>query len=179
MRTLYSKYHKEKNRGFKDREFREECESAAGCALPEIFYDYVATVKEIDYPKYFAYAGLEIDVTPQEMPGVFFGAATRTQDGNLTISSVEWDSPAQKGGLSAQDEILVLDGIRATARTLERSLNAKKPGDKIRVLIARRGVIQEKEVVLEEKKERSFHIRPMSDPNPLQTSILEDWLKDF
>ncbi len=179
MRTLYSKYHKEKNRGFKDREFREECESAAGCALPEIFDDYVATVKEIDYPKYFAYAGLEIDVTPQEVPGVFFGAATRAQDGNLTISSVEWDSPAQKGGLSAQDEILALDGIRATARTLERSLNAKKPGDRIRVLIARRGVIQEEEVVLGEKKERSFHIRPMSDPNPLQTSILEDWLKDF
>ena len=178
MRTLYEKFHKEKNRGFTDREFREECENAAGCALSEIFDDYVTTVKEIDYPKYFAYAGLEIDVAPKEQPGVFFGAATRTQDGNLTISSVEWDSPAQQGGLSAQDEILALDGVRATERTLALALNAKKPGDRIRVLIARRGMIQEKEVVLAKKTERSFRIRPMSDPGPLQAAILADWLRD-
>lgn len=178
MRTLYEKFHKEKNRGFTDREFREECENAAGCALSEIFDDYVTTVKEIDYPKYFAYAGLEIDVAPKEQPGVFFGAATRTQDGNLTISSVEWDSPAQQGGLSAQDEILALDGVRATERTLALALNAKKPGDRIRVLIARRGMIQEKEVVLAKKTERSFRIRPMSDPDPLQAAILADWLRD-
>jgi len=178
MRTLYDNYHKEKNRGFTDREFREECEGAAGCPLPEIFDDYVATVKEIDYPKYFAYAGLEIDVTPQEKSGVFFGAATRAQDGNLTISNVEWDSPAQQGGLSAQDEILALDGVRATARTLDRVLEAKKQGDKIRVLIARRGQVQEKDVVLGTKTERSFRIRPMSNPNPLQAAILEDWLRD-
>jgi len=178
MQILYEKFHKEKKRGFTDREFREECEDAAGCTLSEIFDDYVATVKEIDYPEYFAYAGLEIDVTPKEQPGVFFGAATRTQDGNLIISSVEWDSPAQKGGLSAQDEILALDGVRASARTLARFLDAKKPGDKIRVLIERRGMIQEKEVVLATKTERSFRIRPMSDPNPLQAAILANWLRD-
>jgi len=177
MRTLYKKFYKEKKRGFTDLEFREECEDAAGCMLSEIFDDYVATVKEIDYPKYFAYAGLEIDVTPKELPGVFFGAATRAQDGNLIISSVEWDSPAQQGGLSAQDEILALDGVRASARTLGRFLDAKKPGDRIRVLIQRRGMIQEKEIVLATKTERDFRIRPMSDPNPLQTAILADWLR--
>ena len=178
MRTLYEKFYKEKKLGFTDREFREECEDAAGCALPKIFDDYVATVKEFDYPKYFAYAGLEIDVKPEEQPGVFFGAAAREQDGNLIISSVEWDSPAQQGGLSAQDEILALDGIRATPRTLDRCLDAKKPGDRVRVLISRRGMIQEKEVLLAEKKERSFRIRPMSAPDPLQAAILSDWLRD-
>jgi hypothetical protein len=40
-------------------------------------------------------------------------------------------------------------------------------------------MLQEKEVVLGGKKERSFRIRPMSDPNPLQALILEDWLKDL
>ena len=178
MRTLYGKFHKEKKRGFTDREFREVCEEAAGCGLSEIFDDYAATVKEIDYPKYFAYAGLEIDVTPRKLPGVFFGASTRTEDGNLIISSVEWNSPAQQGGLSAQDEIFALDGLRATARTLDRFFDAKKPGDRICVLIARRGMIQEKEIVLTAKTERSFRIRPMPDPDPLQAAILADWLRD-
>ena len=177
MRTLYTKYHKRMQRGFTDREFREECESAAGCPLPEIFDVYVPTVKDIDYPKYFAYAGLEIDVTAQALPGAFFGAVTRDQDGKLMVSSVEWDSPAMDGGMSAQDEILALDGVRADPRSLDRWLSSKKPGDDVRILIARRGLVREFQVTLGTKRERSFRIRPLDSLDPLQAEILEDWLK--
>ncbi|MFC2168260.1 hypothetical protein ACFLRW_04680 [Acidobacteriota bacterium] len=76
MRTLYEKYHKEQNRGFLDAEFCQECESAAGCPLPEIFDIYASTVQDIDYAKYLAYAGLEIDVNYGEQPGIFFGVET-------------------------------------------------------------------------------------------------------
>lgn len=178
MRTLYQKYYKEKKRGFTDKEFRQECESASGCPLTEIFDVYAFTVKDIDYPKYFAYAGLEIDVTPRELPGVFFGAATRDQNGILVISSVEWDSPASHAGLSARDEILALDGIRATSRTMDEILNSRKPGDKVRVLLSSRNMIREFEVVLGKKMERSFHIKPLTNPNQLQSAILKDWLRD-
>lgn len=178
MRALYWKYHKEKNSGFTDQEFREECESAAGRPLPEIFDLYASTTKEIDYPKYFAYAGLEIDVTPQELPGVFFGADTRSQGENLLISSVEWDSPAQRGGLSARDEILALDGVRVASRTMDRILDSKKQGDKVRVLFSRRNIIHEVEVTLGKKVERRFKIRQIENPDPLQSAILKDWLKE-
>lgn len=67
MRTLYRDYFKSRNRGFTDQEFREACEKAAGCSLAE-FFDYVYTTHEIDYAKYLAYAGLAIDLTPQEPP---------------------------------------------------------------------------------------------------------------
>jgi predicted metalloprotease with PDZ domain len=178
MRTLYVKYYKEKNRGFTDQEFRTECEIAAGCSLSEIFDIYVSTTKEIDYPKYFAYAGLEIDAIPKEVAGAFFGAETRDQDGNLMISRVEWDSPAQHGGLSARDEILALDGTRITARTLTQFLGNKKAGDRIKALIFRRNAIQEVEVILGKKMKRSFDIRPLENPGPLQSAILQDWLKE-
>jgi predicted metalloprotease with PDZ domain len=178
MRTLYWKYYKEMKRGFTDEEFRRECESAAGCPLPEIFDVYASTTGDIDYPKYFALAGLEIDVTPKELPGAFLGAATQTQDGNLVISSVEWDSPAQRGGLSARDEVLALDGIRANARSIDQVLESKKPGDTVRILLARRGTIREVEVTLGKKTERSFQIKPVVDPTPLQSAVLGDWLRE-
>lgn len=177
MRALYTKYHKQMRRGFTDQEFREECENAAGCALPEIFDVYVPTVEEIDYPKYFAYAGLAIDVTPEALPGAFFGASAREQNGRLMVSSVEWDSPAMDGGLSAQDEILALDGVRADSRLLERWLRSKQPGEVARILIARRGLVREFQVTLETKKERSFRIHPLESPDPLQAQILQGWLK--
>ena len=65
MRTLYQDFNKKRNRGFTDAEFREVCEKAAGCSLAE-FFDYVYTTNPIDYAKYLGYAGLKIDLTPQE-----------------------------------------------------------------------------------------------------------------
>ena len=178
MRTLYEKYHVEKNRGFLDSEFRHECESAAGCPLPEIFDIYASTVQDIDYTKYFAYAGLEIDVNYQEQPGVFFGASTRAQGESVVISSVEWDSPAWNGGLSAQDEILMVDGQKASSTSIENFLSTKKPGDKLQVLVSRRNRDLEVEVILQPKMERNFSIKPLPSPNPLQSRILEDWLRE-
>ena len=176
MRALYRKYYKQERRGFTDREFREECESTAGCPLSEIFDVYVPTVSEIDYPKYFAYAGLAIDVTPEALPGAFFGASTSEQDGRLMVSSVEWGSPAMKGGLSAQDEILALNGIRTNSRSLERLIRSKQAGERLRVLLARRGRLQELEIKLGTRKERSFRISFLDSPDPLQAAILKDWL---
>lgn len=178
MRTLYFEYYKKKKRGFTDAEFRDECERAAGCPLPEIFDAYVPTVQDIDYAKYFAYAGLEIDTNYRELPGGFFGASTREQGGGLSITSVERDSPAWEGGLSARDEILSVDGKKATGKSLQDALGLKKPGDSLRIVVSRRGQRREIEVVLSKKTERSFQIKPMSDPNPLQLKIFDDWLRN-
>lgn len=178
MRTLYFDYHKEKERGFTDAEFRAECESAAGCPLTEIFDIYASTVQDIDYEKYFAYAGLEIDVDYREIPGAFLGASLREQNGSLVISSVERDSPAWNGGLSARDEILTLDGKKATNRALQNILGSKQPGDILRMTVLRRGQKREIEVTLTSKLERSFSIKPLSNPNSLQIKILDNWLRE-
>jgi predicted metalloprotease with PDZ domain len=176
MRALYREYYKEKKRGFTNSEFREICERIAGCPLAEIFDVYVSTTKDIDYPKYLAYAGLEIDVEPHVGDGAYLGASTREQDGNMIISNVEWDSPAMQAGLSAQDEIIALDGVRVSARTMDEILRQKKPADTIRVLISRGGTVRKVEVVLGKKQERSYSIKPLADPTPLQSEILRGWL---
>ena len=177
MRTLYFDYHKDKGRGFTDSEFRAECEKAAGCPLPEIFDVYASTVQDIDYMKYFAYAGLEIDVTYKEMPGVFFGVSSQEQSGSLVISRVERDSPAWNGGLSARDEILTLDGKKATSRSLQNILGSKNPGDKLQIVVSRRGQRRNIDVILTTQLERSFKIKPRPNPDPLQSRILDDWLR--
>jgi predicted metalloprotease with PDZ domain len=177
MRTLYRKFFKEKKRGFTDQEFREVCESTAGGPLPEIFDVYAPTVKDIDYSKYLAYGGLDIDVQPRDLPGAWFGAAAQDQNGRLAVTGVEFDSPASKAGLSVQDEIIALDGVRANARSIAELTDARKPGDKVRISISRRSALREIEVVLGKKAERSFRIKPMASPSPLQARILQDWLR--
>jgi len=176
MRALYQEYYKEKKRGFADGEFRTVCERIAGCPLNEIFDAYVSTTKDIDYAKYLAYAGLDIDLQLQEEAAPHFGASTRERDGKLIVSNVEWDSPTMHAGLSADDEIIAIDGVRVNARTMEGILRQKKPADKIRVLISRGDAVREVEVVLGKRQDRSFTIKPVASPTPLQAQILKSWL---
>jgi predicted metalloprotease with PDZ domain len=178
MRTLYQTYYREKKRGFTDREFREVCEKTAGSPLPEIFDIYASTVGEIDYGKYLAYAGLEMDAAPADSPGATLGASVREQNGLSLITSVEWDSPASLAGLSAQDEIIATDGVRATPQALSKILSSRKGGDTLRVYFSRRGVVQEIGVVLRQKRETSFRIKVLPDLPPLQSAILDDWARE-
>jgi len=168
MRGLYRKYYLGRKRGFTDAEFREECESAAGAPLSEVF-EYASTTKDVDYAKYFAYAGLEIEVTKQEAPGAYLGINTHTQDGKLVITSVTADSPAQAAGLHAGDQVLEVDGTKATPKALNDLLAARKAGDRIKV--------QDVEVVLAANTKRAFAIREAAGPNALQAAILKDWMK--
>jgi len=177
MRTLYGTFYKEKKRGFTDREFREACERAAGAPLGEIFDVYAATVKEWDYARYLGFAGLMIDTEPGTAPGPWFGASTQDQNGSPVVSSVEPDSPASLAGLSAQDEIVALDGARVTQRSLAGTINSRKPGEKVKVLYARRGAVHEADVTLGKKTERSFRITPLAAPAPGQKAFLDAWLK--
>ena len=94
------------------------------------------------------------------------------------ISSVEWDSPAWNGGLSARDEILMVDGRKASSKSIEAILFSKKPGDKLEILVSRRGRNREVDIILKPRKERSFLIKPLPNPDPAQSRILEDWLKE-
>jgi predicted metalloprotease with PDZ domain len=177
MRTLYRTYYQEKKRGFTDREFREACERTAGGPLGEIFDVYATTVKEWDYARYLGFAGLTIDTEPGTAPGPWFGAATQDQNGSPVVSSVEPDSPASLAGLSAQDEIVALDGARVTQRSLAGTINTRKPGEKVKVLYARRGAVHETEVTLGKKTERSFRITPLANPTPQQKALLDGWLR--
>ncbi len=177
MRALYRTFYKEKKRGFTDREFRDVCERAAGASLGEIFDVYAATTEKWDYAKYLGYAGLAIDAEPRPSKGPWFGASTQDQNGSAVVSTVELDSPASAAGLSAQDEILAVDGERTNQRSLAGVLAAHKPGDKIKVLYARRGVVREAGVVLGTESEPAWKITPLAGPTAQQKALFEAWLK--
>lgn len=177
MGTLYRTFAKDKKRGFTDREFREVCERAAGVPLGEIFDAYAATTEKWDYAKYLGYAGLTIDTAPRSAPKPWLGASTQDQEGSITVSTVEPDSPAAAAGLSAQDEILAVDGTRTNQRSLARTLAGHKPGDKVKVLYARRGQVKETELVLGAKSEPAWTIVPLANPTAEQKALLDAWLR--
>jgi len=177
MRGLYRKYYQEKKRGFTDAEFRAECESAAGGPLDEVF-EYASTTKDVDYEKYFAYAGLQLQVTKQDASGSYLGLNTQSADGKLVVASVTAGGPAQSAGLQPQDQILEVDGSKATPKSLNDLLTARKPGDSIKLKISRNNAMQDIEVTLAKNVKLAYAFQTRPGPTPIEAAILKDWLRD-
>jgi predicted metalloprotease with PDZ domain len=177
MRTLYTEFYQKKKRGFTEEELRAVIERTAGKTLPEIF-EYIYSVKPLDYPKYFSYAGLTVDTTLHELPGAYIGLSTRPRNDTVFVSSVDWESPAMKAGLKSRDVVAEIEGTPATATTLTEKLSSKKPGEKLELTTTRDGMMEKKEVAITTKRERTFNIQPIAKPNPIQKSILDGWCTD-
>jgi predicted metalloprotease with PDZ domain len=208
MRTLYRKYAKGAKRGFTDAEFRAACEEAAGTSLAEVF-ECASTSKDVDYARYFAYAGLQVVDKPGEAPGACLGVNTREVGGKLLVSGTSEGSPAAEAGLAEGDEILELDGARAGTKVLSELLAAKKPGDTVKLRFSRSGeskgneakggeakAVEAKavegrdgeardvkasdiEIVLGANVKHDYMIERVADPTPLQAAILRAWLLNW
>jgi predicted metalloprotease with PDZ domain len=199
MRGLYRKFYLTRKRGFTDAEFREECESAAGAKIDEVFA-YAATTKEVDYARYFALAGLKLDATAEEAPGGFIGLDTDTQAippsempagggragrggragapaFRLVVADVAAGSPAASAGLKAGDRIVDVDGAAASAPVLNDAINARKPGEKIKLHMVRDGAPFEVEVEVARNMKRTYRLAAADGAAAGQTSILNDWLR--
>lgn len=174
MRTLYQDFYQKQNRGFTEIEFRKVCEKIAGTSLDEIFH-YVYTTKELDYVKYFGYAGLNIDVKPKQLPGAYLGIKAKMQNDSLVVSSVDWDSPAWKAGVRKGNVIVHVDGKPATETDIAYIFPDKKAGDKINLSLIKNDTKVDYSIILSIKSERSFAITSMSNPDKLQAAILKDW----
>jgi predicted metalloprotease with PDZ domain len=175
MRLLYYKYYKRLKRGFTEQEFRSECEKMAGIPMPELF-EYASTVKPPDYPKYFAYGGLNIDTTKAVVADAWAGLRLRMQRDTLRITSVDYQSPAWNKSLRGRTNLLTIDGVPATLVLFNKTMEGKKEGDTITLGLDNAGVKQDVTITLAKKREKSFKITPMVNPDVLQAAIYKSWI---
>jgi predicted metalloprotease with PDZ domain len=218
MRALYKKYYLQKRRGFTDAEFRQECENAAGGNLAEVF-SYAGSTTDVDYAKYFQLAGLTLSSKTDDAPGAYLGVNTHLQEALpnaaagggpfagrgapemlLIITSVTPGSPAETAGLKSGDQIVEVEGAKATPKAINDLLTPsqpsgrrgaagtsappsapnptlKNPGDKINIQILRNGASMNLEVQLGKNVKRTFSFELLPNPATLQATILNDWLR--
>lgn len=225
MRGLYRKYYLQKRRGFTDAEFQQECQAAAGGDLSEVF-SYASSTVDVDYAKYFAYAGLKLNVATEDAPGAYLGLNTHTEELSpsaaaamvagggrsafgrrggvpetvLIVTSATPGSPAANAGLMPGDQIVEVEGVKATPGVLNGMLAPpqppgrrggvfapqpppppvvplKSPGDKITMKISRNGATQDVTIELGKNFKRTFSFERMENPTALQAAILKSWLR--
>lgn len=173
MRTLYDTYYRRLGRGWTDEEFRQVCERTAGRELGELFA-YAATTTPIDYAKYLAMAGLQLE-PPTPLPEGYLGALVEQAGDALVVAAVEPGSTAETCGLLPRDEIHGVDGNRVDAAGLQATVARSKPGHELRISVVRAGKPLDVTARLEPRVERSYRMTPVPTPSALQAAILRTW----
>jgi predicted metalloprotease with PDZ domain len=173
MRALYQRFYKKLGRGWTDAEFQRTCEEVAGAGLND-FFEYASTTRTIDYEKYLAYAGLQLEPA-RALPDADLGALVEDVNGALTVAAVEDESAAARAGIAAGDVVASVNGSPADAAGLKTAVAARKPGDRLAIVVRRDGRERAIDVALDARLERSWRLMATPTPSAAQAAIFADW----
>ena len=177
MRQLYGEFAK-RNRNYTPADFQRAAEAVAGSSLEDFFRRYVRGREELDYNAALSAAGLQLltvagDAAPQR---AHLGANLRQDGERLTVTNVPAGTPAYDQGLYAADQIVAVDGARASLAFLNARLEEKRPGDELRLTVFRADELRTLTIKLAGRPEENYRIAPVRDPTPEQTRLYEAWL---
>ena len=177
MRYLWTEYFK-KGRNYGPQDYQKAAELMAGRSLDDFFSKYVRGVAEIDYNAIFNPIGLELKAEEPDAGKAYIGANLNEDNGRLMIRSVAAGTPAYDQGLNAGDQIVAIDGYRASQARLQQYLGDLKPGDKVRLSIFRTDRLRDIEITLGNNTRQSFSFVPVANPTELQRSLYRGWMKN-
>jgi predicted metalloprotease with PDZ domain len=187
MKAMYLQC-KTLKRGYTDAEFKAMVEKISGMSFTNFWDKYVNGVDEVEYAKYFGYAGVEV-TTENASPGKpVTGASVQLSAAGLTVSSIVRNSAAWVDGLNVNDEIISFDGVgldEAFATIRLKSplfsldilpLVAKKNiGDVLKIKVRRDGIEREFALTLKENPSVRLKATLNEKATPAQKAVFSKW----
>ncbi len=173
FRYLYNEFAK-KDKNYTPEDYKKTCELMAGKSLDGFFKPYVSGREEIDYDSIFNAFGLKFDVSTGRQSS-YLGANVAQEGEKLLIKVVPQGTPAYEQGLNFNDQIVAIDGLRATQTFLTTYLSEKKAGDKIKLTIFRFDELRDIEITLGGKGSTSYRITSMTNATDEQKALYRSY----
>jgi len=189
MKAMYLQC-KTLKRGYTDAEFKAMVEKISGISFTNFWAKYVNGVDDIEYKKYFEYAGIDVateNATPDKP--VTGASGQLTNNGTINVTSIARNSAAWIAGLNVNDEIISLDGVTVNdaletikLRSAQLSLETlplvtkKNIGEVLKLKVKRDGL--DKEISLTLKENPNVRLKPTikEDATPDQKAVFAKWL---
>jgi predicted metalloprotease with PDZ domain len=176
LRYLYNEFYK-KDRNYTPADFQKAAEMAAGKSLDDFFSKYVRGEAEIDYSGIVNGIGLQMSATEPDRSKAYIGADLAEENGRLTIRTVAANTPAYEQGLNTGDQIVAIDGYRASNTFLQNYLAERKPNDTVRLTVFRFDKLREFPFKLGANMRADYSFRPVENPSDQQRRLYREYLK--
>jgi predicted metalloprotease with PDZ domain len=166
--------------GIEEDGFEALVAGVLGERLDAFFDAYVRGTEEIDANRFFSYVGLELSAGDSGKkedggPKGYLGVLLETSNGKLRIKEVLSDSAGAAAGLTAQDEIIALDGRRIDPRSFEEWIANRRPGTEVKLHLFRRERLREVGVRLGEAPPSKLELRPVRGLTDAQRRAFQAW----
>jgi predicted metalloprotease with PDZ domain len=179
MRRAYAQY--AGDRGYTTAQFKAVAADVAGRDFSAWFHRAVESTEELDYAPALEWFGLRFRANPpppgQQVKG-WLGSATRNDAGRLVVTEVPRDTPAEAAGVSVDDEVLAVDGYRVRADQWEQRMEAYRPGDRIKLLVARREQLLTLDATLGAEPRPAWRLERDPSATPEQQAHFRAWLEE-
>lgn len=175
MRIMWERFGREEI-GFTPEDLQGVIGEVANQDLSEFFHLYLDTTTELPFNRYFEPFGLILESLPAENNTPYLGINVQREGGIEKITFVEANSPAEKAGICAGDELLAIDGFRVTAETLSERLQDYQVGDSIEVTVFQRDILKTVKVCLASPQGGNYQVRIRKRLSQRQKENLRQWL---
>ena len=98
------------------------------------------------------------------------------EGGRLQIRTIPAGTPAYEQGLNIGDQIVAIDGYRASLSFLQSYLADKKPNDTVKLSVFRFDKLREMDLKLGSDTRREYELLPIAEPTAEQKRLLELYL---
>ncbi|MHB1440998.1 MAG: M61 family metallopeptidase [Cuniculiplasma sp.] len=190
FRHMMDKYNKD-GRGFTEKDLLSTLSEVSSLDFGPFFARYVRGTDSIDFQNELQKIGLKLETkyssqkNDKEITMPYIGILVKKDKFN--VYAVLEDSPGQKSGIAPGDEIVAINSFRMDARFLK-PLNERnetifidnfsdfKPGDRIRVQVFRRSILETFDVTLGEAPHDTYEIREIENVDENGKRTLEKFL---
>ncbi|MCP3662095.1 MAG: M61 family metallopeptidase [Gammaproteobacteria bacterium] len=111
----------------------------------------------------------------EKSPGVVLGAAFKSDEGGVRLTSVYDDGAAQCSGLASGDLLVAIDGLRVNNKNIESLLNRYSVGEKLQVTAFRRDELMTFTLAAQRAPADTCYLALSDDPNAARQRC--GWLK--
>jgi len=175
LRYLYTEFYK-KGKNFTPEDFQKAAEIAAGKSLDDFFARYVRGTAEIDYSAIVNGIGLQLAANDNSRRAFFGANLVLDSSGRLIIRTIPTDTPAYEQGLNTGDQIVAIDGYRASQSLLQSYIAERRPGDKIKLAIFRFDKLREIVFTLGVNNRKDYGFVPLGAATDEQKKLYKDYL---
>lgn len=177
MRQLYSEFYK-KGRNYSPADVQRISETMAGKPLDDFFDKYVRGTAEIDVNPIVAAIGIDLKLEDVNSGKAYIGAdlSEDAATGRLVVRSLPANTPAYEQGLNTGDQIVAVDGYRASQSFLTSYLDERKPGDKVRLTLFRFDKLRDVNFTLGSNERKVYSFERVAEPTDQQRKLYREYL---
>ncbi|HMK84219.1 MAG TPA: PDZ domain-containing protein, partial [Candidatus Bathyarchaeia archaeon] len=178
MRRIYEETYAKDGRPYSEDEFEAIALDLGGERLKDIFDSRVKGREDVDFDKYLGYVGLRLEpvTDPGSAKGFLGIRLSKVEEGKVMVSTRLDGSPAERMGLSVNDEIIGIDGLRLGHEKFPFYISNTLPGTRTKVLIARNGILTEVAGEVGTKPFLEHKIAPLKEATDEQKFLFKNWL---